>query len=333
MCSFSVCAFHTICTNFPSHCETRQAIYYMSFATSPLISQFSAIDTILSLHFSTSTTVPKLHNVCARATSLSKTRISRSTIEQILSIQPGAYTIVDVGAGDEYGITVPQNVSIANFAASIPGRKSRFSEQTKNAEPVPTSLATVAVPEWQSPHSSPQKRRKSALSESPLSSPTKSRSLSISPLKVSKVSDLRNSRPKFLLKPTLSSKLLLLERIRLKEQQALESADDSGKNYKLQIAYKMPVVYDVLYELTLARKLQSALMKFSSFTQDNIVSIVKDSTTLAVGDSEVNDVLQMLKELLPEKIQILQRNGISVVKVYDLDRAADLPCIRNSQTL
>lgn len=240
---------------------------------------------------------------------------------------------MDVGDGVEYGITVPQNASISSFAASIPGRKSKFSEQAENAEPIPTSLATVAVPEWQSPHSSPQRRRKSVRTDSPLSSPTKSRSLSISPLKVCKVSDLRNSKPKFLLKPTVGSKLLLLERIRLKEQQALESVDDSGKTYKLQIAYKMPVVYDVLYELTMARKQQSALIKFSSFTQDNIVSIVKDSTTLAVGDREVNDVLQMLNQLLPDKIQILQRNGISVVKVFDLDRAADLPCIRNLQPL
>lgn len=302
-----------------------------------LSAQFSAIDTVLSLHYASSITTPKLNDVCVRATSMSGTRITQSTIESILAYFPLAYKIVSHGPnGYDYAITVPAGTQILKFGTQLPLRKAQFERLVSDSiePPTPTNLAVLAIVENLI---SPSIRNLAAESDSSRSSspstvtsPTKART---SPTKVTKGSLLKNDASKFLFKEkiaaveTSKSGLSLLERIRLKEKK-LKNQEPPEVRYQSQVVGKLPAVYDVLYELAPVSTLGSG-PKSRSFSLPKVVSIVQDSFSFAIADTEVLDVIRELESRLgQEKVHILERGGVHAIKVFHLDRTSDLSLIR-----
>lgn len=301
-----------------------------------LFSLFSALDTVLSLHYASSITTPKLNDICVKATNMSGTRIDASTIEMILRYFPQAYKVISHGRNTfDYFITVPADVPIWKFGTQLPLRKRQFVDLVKDATETPKRVSLAAIAEAETPLKSPQKALLSSIKTTTTNtSLTKSSPTKTSPAKVIKVSDLRNDLSKFLFKEKISAiqlsnanGLSLLERIKLKEKQRRSHESPQAK-YQAQIEGKMPAVYDVIYELAHSLNLETGAPKSRSFLLHKIISIVRDSLTFEIAESEVQDVIHELASRLgQEKIQVLQRGGVKALKVYQLDREADLVLI------
>lgn len=296
---------------------------------SELPALFSVIDTVLSLHYTSSISTPKINELCHRATQLANKRIDSSTFGRILAYDPNLYKIVSYGSGSyDFGVSIPQDMSVAQFSSSLPLRRQKFEELVKlkaDKAIAPLNLLSVAVVE--------------ALSLSPRklsSSPTKA-----SPLKITKniSKTMKNDRSRFLFKEKLaaveSSKangLSLIERIRLKEKMNKESlgSDTPEKRYENLIHSKMPAVYDVLYELFNKNLPRDQLLNFRSFPLSKIVSIVCDSFVFNIAESEVRDTIKALERVLAPNIQTIDRDGVQGIKIFHLDREKDLKLLKPS---
>ncbi|GEQ71732.1 hypothetical protein JCM33374_g5418 [Metschnikowia sp. JCM 33374] len=317
---------------------------------------FSAFDTVLSLHYSTSITVPKVHDLCEKATQLTRRRIDSSTLERILQFDPQAYQIVHFGLNSfDYGVCTPEGISPIRFSTLLPHRRRAFEKlvSSENTGLTPVKLSAIAIPymeSWQSltlnnsKNSLPRKQRIISTSVASCQSseiPTKvskgtmvSKSLSQNPCKISGVSSkpssinskssLSNSLPRFKLKEsTQSGGLSLLERIKLKEKKkTTELEGKSSENiHALYIKSKIPAVYDVLYELTLQNT--SEQKSFKTMPMGKMVSIIKDSFSYAMTDKEICDTLNEIASLLPEKVKIIRLGDIHAIKIFVLDRTSD----------
>lgn len=281
---------------------------------------FSAIDTVLSLHFASSITIPRLHNLCEKATDLVQKRVDISTFELILAIDPTVYKIVSFGSESyDYGVTLPDSLPIPKFGTILPLRRRQFEERLTDTLPEPVKLSQIAV---------------LLISQTPKSSPTKSSSkkVSKSPTKKSPSKLLRNDLAKFQFREKIASVetskangLSLLERIKLKEQLSKGASIETPKmRYDANILSKMPAVYEIIYELASTSTPQGS-HEFKSFALPKVISVVKDSFLLDIADTEVNDVIMAIEEKLGhEKIQTLKRGRISAIKVFLLNREHDL---------
>lgn len=272
-----------------------------------LLSLFSAIDTVLSLHYSSNTAVPRLHDLCVRATRLTNKRVTTDTFEQLLAYDPKLYKVVSFGTDTyDYGIGIPDGVSVTKFSSLLPERKRHFQQlATHDVEPVP--LALLAVPE---------SRVLSPVKTSPKKSPTK----------VQKPAQmLRNSLAKFMFKEKTTGGGSLLERIKLKEklQRAADEEATPQLKYDKHIGSKLLEVYDVLYELS--------SNTCTTYPLGKLISIVTDSFSYAISEEEVRDVIMELeKKLGSARIEILRRGPVCAVKVFPLDRTLDLALLQTS---
>lgn len=287
---------------------------------------FSAIDTVLSLHYASSISTPKVYDLCAKATRLVHKRIDSSTLERILAYDASLYRIISNGGSDyDFGVAIPKDTSIARFGSLLPLRRRHFEtlvEKGKNESSGPVSLSSLAEVENQSV--SP---RKASVS------PTKASRLKI---EKSPTKDMKNNRSRFLFKEKMAdvesakaNGLSLLERIRLKEKLQKEALDCNTpqERYASLIHSKMPVVYDVLYELSSTSGPKDSIRNFTSIPLAKVVSIVCDSVQFAVAESEIRDTIKALEHKLPN-IQTLERDGVWAVKVFDLDRENDLRLLK-----
>lgn len=108
----------------------------------------SSIDTLLSLHFASSTSPLTLNNLCRRATQLTNRRVDQAVVEQLLSCDPSLYKIVYTGTEcNDYGFCIPQGVSLARFGASIPQRKATLELFIKHMEQTPTPIKLASIVE------------------------------------------------------------------------------------------------------------------------------------------------------------------------------------------
>lgn len=303
--------------------------------TNALVAQFSALDTVLHLHYASLITTPKLSEICGKALTMCGKRMSSQTLERILFFYPEAYKIVTHGPQTyDYYVTVPDNVPVAKFGAEIPARKLRFVDlleysgnSQKHDLEIP-DLAHYAVVDvsirpltlllpfssrFLSPNTSPVKK-------TPRNSPTK----------ITKATLLKNDRSKFSFKEKIAQVqsenakgLSLLERIKLKEQN-LQFRELPELNYNNQITGRLPAVYDVLYELS-----QTQEAKTKSFLLTKVALIVQDSIFLRVAESEILDIIKELQlKLGQEKIHIVTRGGVRALRISQLDRNSDLNLIR-----
>ncbi|KAM9920448.1 hypothetical protein OXX59_007214 [Metschnikowia pulcherrima] len=318
---------------------------------------FSALDTALSLHFYASTVVPKVHDLCAKATRLLMKRVDTNTFEWILAYDPDAYQIVHFGSNSlDYGVCLPEGITPLQFGALLTKRKESFKNKVLAAKhrppPSPVALSSIAVShtnlsqtidEIKPLHSprTPTKSNSGRLSlgkngllgnspasrdASPIGSPTKKFG------GVSKL-DLSNRSPRFTLKQSQSSDgLSLLERIKLKEKKknSISSEKLTEESRVQYIKSKVPEVYDVLYELTLQ---SNGIQKtFKTFPLTKLVSIIKDSLKSTMTDDEVEDTIVHIASLLPEKVKKVDVGGIHALKIYILDRNSDLSTLTETKS-
>lgn len=148
----------------------------------------SSIDTLLCLHFASSTTIPTLFELCTKATHLTKRRVDQSVVEQIVGYDPTLYNVVYTGTScNDYGLSIPSGVSLAKFGASIPHRKTKLEEKVRDTSTSypPAKLASLVRLQKPVFVESPSKFHRHSLSVS--SSPSKDRggfgSASLSPTK------------------------------------------------------------------------------------------------------------------------------------------------------
>lgn len=269
---------------------------------------FAALDTVLSLHYSTSVTPARVDDVCKRATLLTRRRVLPATLEAVLAVFPDAYAITLEGKGYEYAMA-PPGVTPTRFGALLPARRKEFAARLASLAcftPVPLSaVATNAA----GPRDDREGRRR------------------VPPKSALLAKDLSNLRRVLRLKQP-SLELSLLERIKAKErlQQSLKQANAPEIAYDTYIQSKLPAAYEVLYELSRQNGAGTGA-DFKSFPVGKVVSILRDSAAMAVAENEALDTLRRLAACLPEKVQMLRRGGVHALKVYQLDREQDLAAI------
>ena len=318
---------------------------------------FSALDTALSLHFYASTVVPKVHDLCTKATRLLMKRVDTNTFEWILAYDPDAYQIVHFGSNSlDYGVCLPKGITPLQFGALLTQRKESFKSKVLAAKnsppPSPVALSSIAISHTNlsqtideiKPLHSPRTLTKSSSGRSSLgkngllgnSPANRDASPMGGPTKkfggVSKL-DLSNRMPRFTLKKSQSSDgLSLLERIKLKEKKRnLVLSEKLTEESRVQyIKSKVPEVYDVLYELTLQ---SNGIQKtFKTFPLTKLISIIKDSLKSTMTDEEVEDTIVHIASLLPEKVKKVDVGGIHALKVYILDRNLDLSTLTETKS-
>lgn len=307
--------------------------------TNAILAQFSAIDTVLHLHYASSITTPKVGDICAKASTMCGKRVTSASLELILHYFPEAYKIVSYGPhAYDYYITVPPKVAILKFGTQLPSRKLKFERLLENADlankrgDAPT-LASVAVLESSLVAAVGLGLPISSRFSSPNTSPVKKLPRG-SPTKITKASLLRNDRSKFLFKEKISAVessnakgLSLLERIKLKEKN-LHNLETPESKYHAQINGKLSAVYEVIYELALS--LEANAPKIRSFLLHKVASIVQDSFSSRIAETEVLDAINELESRLgPDKIHVIARGGVQALKVAQLDRNSDLSLISN----
>lgn len=281
-----------------------------------LAKDFLALDSALSLHFSSSITTPKLFQICQKASSLAGRRFTNATLELILGVDDLLFKIISFKGSYDYGITV--NVSLASYGSLLSQRRIDFERKLAQLEEVdPVNLKDVAV--VQSPV-------KLSGYRSPSTSPTKI-------TKFKQIDGLKNDRSKFSFKEKIgaveSSKangLSLLERIKQKERMnsKLDPVQQKKDDYDQYITTKMQPVYDIVYELS-SSSFGNGTRAPQSFTLQKVISIIKDSSEYAISESEIQDIIQGIeKKLGAERLQLIERSHNKVIKVFGLDRDDDL---------
>lgn len=290
--------------------------HFISRSMDHLPKDFLAIDSALSLHFSSSITIPKLFHICQKATSLAGRKISNSTVEHILAVDNLLFKISSPKGSYDYGISV--NVPLSKYGTLLSQRRENFEKKLTEVDSItPIKLNEVAVlesPVKCSPHRSP----------------------SISPTKVTKykhIDGIKNDRSKFAFQEKISALetskangLSLLERIKLKER--MNSKVDIGQrkkdDYDSYIRTKLPQIYDIIYELASVSSVNGPRAS-QSFTLSKVISIIKDSTVYATSEPEIQDVINDIEmKLGKERLQLIERNHNKVIRVYNLNREEDL---------
>lgn len=284
--------------------------------------EFLAIDTALSLHYSSSITTPKLFRICQKATSLVGKRIDRHTIERILGVDELLFKIISFKGSYDYGITV--SIPLSKYGTLLLQRRAEFADKVSNLKTIePVSLQEVAV----------------------LQSPVKStsyRSPSTSPTKIAKgrqYEGLKKDSSSFSFKEKISAVqsskaegLSLLERIKLKER--LNSNIDpklkEKEDYHSYIHSKSSKIYDILYELASASGSINRTPVPQSFTLQKLISIIKDSSEYEISEDDISIVIKDLERKLgPTKLKLIEREHAKVIKVFNLDRAEDQKVFQN----
>ncbi|KAK6454493.1 uncharacterized protein RJT20DRAFT_130630 [Scheffersomyces xylosifermentans] len=246
-----------------------------------IVKNFQAIDTTLSLHYSTHTTDPVVVKLLDDAASLAQKRIKVSDLEIILSVDPMSFIVYKTGVSyhdyKEIYIRFPNEfkpsdlqrrkiqfilrmnewiVKNSHIGSILYKNMEDFLKENEISLPEDSELRlSSSTSSSSSKPSSPSKIVKKSTSRSGSTSPIKRKGSSI-------LHELKNDSSKFKFKEKdgqveqqKSNGLSLLERIRLKERIAKEQQELDGlnntpeKKYQRYLLDKCPVIYDMIYQL------------------------------------------------------------------------------------
>ncbi|AOA63656.1 hypothetical protein PP7435_CHR3-0848 [Komagataella phaffii CBS 7435] len=119
-------------------------------------------------------------------------------------------------------------------------------------------------------------------------------------------------------------KMSVLDRIRLKEKSTKETSSRMEEKLKHEnyVRSQMLKFYEILYQLS---PKPSSKVTLKTFSTKQLISTIQDSISLPLSDSICLDVLIKLCDTLnqPEKLSIIEKNAIKVVKISLLDREGD----------
>ncbi|CAI5757680.1 unnamed protein product [Candida verbasci] len=133
-----------------------------------------------------------------------------------------------------------------------------------------------------------------------------------------KLLDLKNDTSKFKFKEkSETSRLSLLERIKLKEQ--LKKEEEPKDDYEALLLDKIPMIYDTIYHLQDQNK---------PISINKLIQIIQDSSNLPIHESEINDVMKLLQSKC-SKFKIVETNSLRVLKVTNLNRDQDLKLLKS----
>lgn len=316
-------------------------VYEQSISNEKLLSVFSALDSLLSVHYASSTTVPKVLDLCAKATLLTKRRVDKAFVEQILAYDPQIYHVVRFGPKSlEYGLCSPKGTSPLQFGALLSSRKTAFEKLVSSCLAIPprTKLSDVAIPLLEGHLSKAMNdligaqgvdvaKLDKVKPKIPRCSASTEPNALKSKFRIDKRDLSNNRRDSRHERIKLIDGLSLLERIKLKEKSKIALARTSMKeDYSLYIRSMAPPVYDILFELCLRSSDKRKLYK--TIPMEKILSIVKDSLSSPMSSTEINDVFNELAIALPEKIEILSACAIHALRISLLDRERDLSIIQ-----
>lgn len=285
-----------------------------------IINKFIAIDNVLSLHYSTHISHPQIIKILNQASSLAKVTIIINDLEQMLTVNPDLYVIFRLD--DELSIKFPNN----NMQLLL--RKEEFLKRVNSwieshQEMIEIPKKSTILPKSPNKIIKPRSNNSSSSSTSTTSA-IKNNS--------KKFNDLKNDPSKFKFNEKSESiqssnfnGLSLLERIRLKEKLAKEqiNKEDSLEiKYEKYLIGKISMIYDTIYQLYNS---QNELSK--SFSTNKLIQIIQDSSNYPVIANEIHDAMKLIESKL-SKIQLIEKNGIKVVKVSSLDRDQDLKILK-----
>ncbi|ANZ73886.1 BA75_00389T0 [Komagataella pastoris] len=119
-------------------------------------------------------------------------------------------------------------------------------------------------------------------------------------------------------------KMSVLDRIRLKEKSNKEMSSKMEEKMKHEhyVQSQMLKFYEILYQLS---PKPSSKVSLKTFSAKQLISTIQDSISLPLSDSICLDVLIKLCDTLnqPDKLSIIEKNAIKVVKISLLDRDGD----------
>jgi hypothetical protein len=281
--------------------------------------KFVAIDNALSLYFTNHHVSPLLTKILDSASSLANMRIKISDIEHILYLDSRLYHVYKLngGAYDFTQIYIKFPASFSN--GQIHHRRTEF-VQTMNSWIDENKLAQF-VPSVEI----------QLLLVDRAGSPSKIVKRSISPTK--RVSaEMKNSPSKFqfkerreLTEQKKNNGLSLIERIKLKEQQAAALKKDPKQSYKEYLQGKSKTIYEIIHQSVPNDN------TVTSFSMAKLCEIIKDSTSYPPSTQEVVDIIKHICEKLQRgTFTIVERNGITILKVRNLNRGQDLKLLQSA---
>ena len=271
-----------------------------------LAEDYKAIVNSISLHFSTHTSEPAVDVILKSATNLLNRRVDLCAVQHIQALTKAAFIVAPntrVGRS-EYTITFVDHKRSPNldFRTILDEWCKRNPEK---------ELPKVDL--WRLNQKLPTKSNLSILDRS----------------KVHK--SLRNDSSKFQFQVknektqrSLNKGLTLLERIRLKEQLKSSELQDRKMDSQYLIWGKMASAYGIIFQNYDAETKASMTFSFNKYME-----IIQNSFKYPVTQSEIKDaIIELLRCLGPEKVQIVTKGNISVLKIHQLDRSKDLAKIQ-----
>ncbi|KAK6464762.1 hypothetical protein DFJ63DRAFT_90112 [Scheffersomyces coipomensis] len=320
---------------FPVHPVIRRGIF------ADLQKKASTIDNALSLHYASHSTDPLITEILDSASSLAQMKIKILDIQVIYSINPCFYHIYDAGNNPFDSSNIYISFPLGSKNSLMDKRKIQFNESIgswiQNNQEVKELTITSMKEILDFNDKLDDKTTRSSSTSSP--SPTKvsklPRSNSNSPVKRNLLKELKNEAAKFqfkqkdALKEQLNNNgLTLIERIRLKEKLRNEIKnpfEDAQSNYDNYLTQKSASIYEVIFQL-FTEKLESE--PFKLFSVSKLCQTVKDSSDYPLDIDEILDILRVMEQKLSKnKFSIVNRNGLSVLKVSNLNRNSDLQLI------
>lgn len=307
--------------------------YDASISTKSLVDikkLFAAIDTVMNLHFAAHTATPLLNNILHDASKLSHRRVDLEALLKIFTVWPDSFTI----RGNN---VIKNSLLYINF----PREHGCLGEERKKElqqrllewlqmnphvnEIPPASLAAVVGKCSKEKAKTGYRDCFFKVKKQQLSSATSD------PMKKKLLQDLANDSTKFGFKEKSESVrmkeshgLSLLDRIRLKEQQnrTKESKMTPDMKHHIYIKNKAPEIYEKVFHLyAISEKGKGT----KSFPMAKVFEVINDSLESPIQLDEIKDILALTQNVLGyEKLQLLERNHVEVVKLCGLERKDDL---------
>lgn len=280
----------------------------------------TAIDTVLNLHYASHTVPPSLDKVLDTSSEFLKKKVDISSILTILSIDKFAYKLYRYKGRSGYSevnIIFPDNSS---YNTKV-NRKADFINAL-NTWIINNPKAT-RINKYSCLEDILDTKKRAITSPSKITKPVSKERLSL-------VSEMKNESSKFKFQERneesekiKSNGLSLLERIKLKEKLKKQSTTLTPEmKYREYLESKAPSVYDIIFQICNS-DLKNTSQK--TYSIKSMIKIIKDSLTHPIGDTEIEDVLKYISERFDKRnFIILSINGVSVLKIKQLDRNEDL---------
>ncbi|ODV81987.1 uncharacterized protein CANTADRAFT_24691 [Suhomyces tanzawaensis NRRL Y-17324] len=289
--------------------------------------KFCAIDNTLTLHYTAHNVDPLLVKILDSSATLAQCRIQVLDVEIILLINPEIFSIYKTGSNNydytKIFIKFPSNFN----QGMIQTRKEAFAKDIENwilQNKDTQTFFPKGIPEILK-----QKEQKQEVNGRQL--PNRITKIT----RKSSLADLKNDSSKFkfqerieLIEQQKSNGMSLLERIKLKEKLRKEQLErENGSNtpevqYEKYLVGKFPQIYDMVYHMSNTNRGPGEAVR--TFSCQKLCATIVNSHDYPLNKKEVEDAIKLMSKKLGDKFVVLERGGVTVLKVGILSREDDL---------